>query len=50
MTSLKGGKKNNCQPKIQNTVKLFFRLKNEKKTDKQKLRNLSALDPWYKKC
>ena len=45
MTSLKGGKKNNCQPKIQNTVKLFFRLKSEKKTDKQKLRESVTTRP-----
>ena len=45
MTSLKGGKKNNCQPKIQNTVKPFYRLKNEKKTDKQKLRDSVSTRP-----
>ena len=45
MTSLKGGKKNNCQPKIQKTVKPFFRLKSEKKIDKQKLRESVTTRP-----
>ena len=47
VTSLKGGKKNNCQPRIRHPVKLFFKHKGDIKTfsDKQKLRESVARSP-----